>query len=439
MSTCAGSEDMGQNPPIRPIISLRGITKKTSDTFSNDGIDLDVYKGEIHVLIGESGSGKTTLTDIMCGKLRPDFGAMFIMGKKVEAYSLDVVSKMGIALIPRNPVIIPSFTIMENIILGVSSAKKVFISEMEMLERTEKISSSFGLKVNPAALANKATQGLKMRIEIVKAIYKGARILIFDEPDTVLSPQEAVEMFLMFKTLAIRGRTIIITTDKFNDIIGVADRISVLSKGKVIRTFLSRQADERELAKLMFGANSVIKAGEETSNPKNVILDVFNVQFSEDREISKSGQGITFRVGGGEVLGLLEIDGGGRENLIKVITGYKRAMKGTVKINGVDVTNKTPHQVIRHKVAYFSRDEKKVRAISDFTVTENIVMGIRNKNPFSRGGFIRRKEVARLVSALMGSFKLASADKKVQVKFLSEVERQKVVLASELYTRPEIL
>src|SRR5687768_9902069 len=321
----------------RPVLELRGITKRFPGIVANDNVDFDLRKGEVHALLGENGAGKSTLMNVLYGLYRPDEGEIRIKGEQAELGSPKASIEAGVGMVHQHFMLIPVMTVAENIVLATEPVKNGILLDYAAAEkRVREISTRFGLAVDPRALVQDITVGQQQRVEILKALYRGADILVLDEPTAVLTPQEAQELFAIIRSLTEQGKSIIFITHQLNEVIDVADRITVLRRGKRIETLAAQGATEEGLARLMVGRDVLLRVEKGPASPAEPLLEVEDLHVDDARGIEKV-RGVSFEVRGGEIVGIAGVDGNGQTELIDAIAGLGKSKAGTITLGGKDI------------------------------------------------------------------------------------------------------
>ena len=313
------------------VLEMRGIRKEFPGTVANDNVDLEIRRGEVHALLGENGAGKSTLMNILYGLYRPDAGELLLNGKRVEFSSARDAIGAGIGMVHQHFMLIPVMTVAENIVLGVEPRHNLLLDERTAERRVRELSERFSLAVDPTALVSDITVGQEQRVEILKALYRGADILILDEPTAVLTPQEAHELFGIIRSLQADGKSIIFISHKLNEVLEIADRITVLRRGKKIETVSSEGATEASLARAMVGRDVLLRVEKTPAQLGDVLLAVKDLHVSDDRGIPKV-RGVSFEVRAGEIVGLAGVDGNGQTELIEAITGLLKSESGAISV-----------------------------------------------------------------------------------------------------------
>ena len=340
------------------VLEMRGIRKEFPGVLANDDVSLDVRAGEVHALLGENGAGKSTLMNILYGLYRHDAGEILLHGKPVSFGSARDAIQAGIGMVHQHFMLIPVMTVAENIVLGMEPRDTIFLDERGAEARVQALSEQFGLVVDPSALVSTITVGQEQRVEILKALFRGADILILDEPTAVLTPQEAGELFEIVRSLKADGKSIIFISHKLNEVLEIADRITVLRRGRKIETVPREGATEASLARAMVGREVLLRVEKPPGNPGDVLLSVKDLHVIDDRGIPKV-RGISFDVRAGEIVGIAGVDGNGQTELIDAITGLRRIESGTIEVAGQSVHARNARDMLDAGVGHIPEDRQR--------------------------------------------------------------------------------
>jgi simple sugar transport system ATP-binding protein len=423
---------------LTKVVEMKNIVKRFPGVLANDHINFEVEKGEIHALLGENGAGKTTLMNILYGLYKPDEGEIYVKGKKVEIKSpLDSI-KLGIGMVHQHFMLVPPLTVTENIILGLKSSRGPLLDIPQAEKRISELSEKYGLKVDPKAKIWQLPVGHQQRVEILKALYRGADILILDEPTAVLTPLEVRELFKILKSMKEHGNSIIFITHKLDEVMAIADRVTVLRAGKVVSTVNKDQTNKVELAKMMVGREVLFRLEKAPPKIGKAVLEVEGLKALNDKGLLAL-KGISFKVHKGEIFGIAGVAGNGQTELAQVITGLRKAISGRVIINGKDVTNKPPKEIIKQKTAYIPEDRMRLGLIRDFSVAENLILKIHDTPPIANGFFLNFSEIGAFSERLIKEFNIVTPSKDVAAAKLSGGNLQKLLLARELSLNPELI
>lgn len=422
------------------VVEMKNVTKKFGSFTANESINLTIHKGEVHALLGENGAGKTTLMNVLYGLYQPTEGEIFINGKKVEMDNPNVAIANGIGMVHQHFMLVEPFTVTENIILGMETTKMGGYIDMNKAKAEVKaLSDKYGLVVDPDAKIQDITVGMQQRVEILKALYRGADILILDEPTAVLTPQEITDLIKIIRNLTEEGKSIIIITHKLKEIKAVADYCTIIRRGKHIDTVCVADVDENDLASKMVGreVNFVVEKKEQEQG--EVVFRIENLVVKDNRGINKV-DGLSLEVHKGEILGLAGVDGNGQSELIEAITGLRKIESGKVFMNGEDITGKTPKEIIDSKLSSIPEDRQKRGLVLEYTIAENMILENYMKEPFSKKGrVLNHLEIEKHARGLIEKFDVRPNNEKVPAGALSGGNQQKVIIAREVTNDPDLL
>ncbi len=423
----------------RPVLELRGITKRFPGIVANDGVDFDLRKGEVHALLGENGAGKSTLMNVVYGLYRPDEGQILINGKPAELGSPKAAIENGVGMVHQHFMLIPVMTVAENIVLATEPTHNGVLLDYAAAEkRVREISTRFGLAVDPRATVQDITVGQQQRVEILKALYRGADILVLDEPTAVLTPQEAKELFTIIKSLTEQGKSIIFISHKLNEVTEVADRITVLRRGKKIETLPAAGATEEGLARLMVGREVLLRVDKTPAEPAEPLLSVKGLTVEDDRAIEQV-RDVSFEVRGGEIVGIAGVDGNGQTELIDAIAGLRKSKSGTIVIGGEDVTGDSCKECLDAGLGHIPEDRQRRGLVLDFSLAENLALHDYDHAPASHFGWLFPKRLIERARRLLQEFDVRGGGPNTRAGGLSGGNQQKVVLAREIDRNPKVL
>jgi ABC-type uncharacterized transport system ATPase subunit len=420
-------------------LELRGITKRFPGVLANDHVDLTVEVGEIHALLGENGAGKTTLMNILYGLYHADEGEILVGGKPVRFESPGDAIAAGIGMVHQHFMLIPVFTVTENVILGVEETGALgFLDRQEARRRVEDISRRYGLAVDPDAMVEELPVGVQQRVEIVKALYREAEVLILDEPTAVLTPQEIEELFRVMRSLKQAGKSIIFITHKLKEVLAIADRITVLRRGKAVGSAIPHEATEDKLAAMMVGREVELEIKKDVAAPGEPVLRVEDLTVLDDRG-HVAVDGVSIEVRAGEILGLAGVQGNGQTELVESVTGLRPPLAGRVLVGGHDLTGARPRRVFLAGVAHVPEDRIEDGLIGDFSVADNLVLNTYYLAPFAKG--LRRVDHAIRSTAeeRVRQYDIRTPSILAPVRTLSGGNQQKVIVARELSRPVELL
>jgi general nucleoside transport system ATP-binding protein len=422
-----------------PVLELRGITKQFPGVLANDHIDFDLKRGEVHALLGENGAGKSTLMSILYGLYTADSGEILMNGKPVEISSPNDAIELGIGMVHQHFMLIPVMTVTENIVLAQEPKNAgVLLDYDQATERVREISSRFGLAVDPDAKIEKITVGQQQRVEILKALYRGAEILILDEPTAVLTPQEAKELFAIIDGLKEQGKSIVFISHKLNEVLEVADRISVLRRGKLVDTIPREGATEAGLARSMVGREVLLRVEKKPAQPGEPLLTVEDLHVRDDRGLD-AVRGVSFNVRAGEIVGIAGVDGNGQSELIDALTGLRGTADGRITVGGTDITRGTARQALDAGMGHIPEDRQRRGLVLEFNLAENLALHDYGKEPFSHLGFLNPRRWLRWAAGLLKEFDVRGGGPTTRGGSLSGGNQQKVVVAREVSRDPSVL
>jgi simple sugar transport system ATP-binding protein len=421
-----------EEPVDAPALEMRGITKRYPGVVANDHIDLDVRPGEIHALLGENGAGKTTLMNILYGLARPDEGEILIDGTSVRIASpTDAISR-GINMVHQHFMLVPVLTVAENILLGEETmANPVFLDRKEARRRIVDLGSRFGFEIDPDVKVGDLSVGWQQRVEILKALYRNARVLVLDEPTAVLTPQETEEIFAVLRRLAEDGHSIVFISHKLYEVLEIADRITVIRRGKVVGQRQPTETDEEDLAALMVGRDVQLVVDRGESHPAGVRLTVDNLKVRDDRG-SEVVRGVDFEIRSGEIFGIAGVAGNGQDELVEAIVGLRKPSEGTVQLDGKDVTNLSTREMTNLGTGYVPADRHRFGLVLAFTVADNLVLTDYYHAPYARGILRNDDAIAERGARAIAEYDIRTPSAELGAGTLSGGNQQKIVVAREL-------
>jgi simple sugar transport system ATP-binding protein len=416
-------------------LEMRGITKHFPGVLANDHINFQLEKGEIHALLGENGAGKSTLMNILYGLYRQDEGQICIDGTEVPIGGPSDAIRLGIGMVHQHFMLIPVMTVAENMILGAEIVRHGFVlDQTTAARRIQQLSRQYGLEIDPHALVKDLPVGTQQRVEIIKALYRGANVLILDEPTSVLTPQEAQELFVIMRGLAAQGKSIIFITHKLGEVFEVADRITVLRDGRVVGITRPAEATQESLAAMMVGREVILTVDKQPATPGETILKVDNL-MAYDYRGSPVVNGASFEVRSGEVLGIAGVQGNGQTELVEVLAGLRHCQSGRVSIAGSDATNASPRTIIEHGVAHIPEDRHEHGMVDRYPIADNLVLNTYYRAPFAHAGVINYAAVEENALRLVHEFDIRTPSVYTPASSLSGGNQQKMVVARE-FSRP---
>ena len=419
---------MSQNPII---LEAKGITKQFPGVLANDNVDFDLRHGEVHALLGENGAGKTTLMNIIYGLYKPESGQIIVNGQPIVIHSPKDSIQAGIGMVHQHFMLIPVFTVSENIMLGDETTRYGFLDEKAVSQRVRELSKQHGLDVEPDALIGDLPVGVQQRVEIVKTLYRNAQILILDEPTAVLTPQEADELFVIMRKLTERGVSIIFITHKLKEVLAVADRITVMRAGKVIGTTTPKETNEAKLAAMMVGREVILKVDKGPAKSGDEILKVDGLKVRDIRGLEVV-RGVSFQVRAGEVLGIAGVQGNGQTELVEALTGLRPMAGGIMWFSGKDMTGKPPRPITETGMAHIPEDRQRHGLVLVYTVADNMVLNTYYQPPFGVHGLLQPAAIDTNARKLIQDYDVRTPSPYVPVRKLSGGNQQKVIVAREL-------
>jgi simple sugar transport system ATP-binding protein len=421
------------------ILELRGITKRFPGVLANDHVDFDLRKGEVHALLGENGAGKSTLMSILYGLYHQDEGEIVVHGDRVRMDTPKEAIQRGIGMVHQHFMLIPVMTVAENIVLAEEPTKAGIVLDFAGARKeVEEIAARFNFVVDPDARIENISVGQQQRVEILKALYRKADILILDEPTAVLTPQEAKELFAILRGLVAEGMSIIFITHKLNEVLEISDRITVLRRGKKIETLPAAGATEAGLARLMVGREVLLRVEKTAAQPGETLLEVEDLHVLDDRELP-AVRGVSFEVRAGEIVGIAGVDGNGQTELVEALTGLRSSAGGRFKVAGSDVTNASTHRILDTGVGHIPEDRHRRGLVLDFTLAENIALHDFDRPPNSRFGWLRPGRLVDRARTLLAEYDVRGGGPQTLAKALSGGNQQKVVVAREVGNDPKVL
>jgi len=414
------------------VIEMLNIRKEFGTFVANDNITLQLRKGEIHALLGENGAGKSTLMNVLFGLYQPEGGEIRVRGEKVNIENPNIANDLGIGMVHQHFMLVEKFTVTENIILGSEPKSGLTVDRATARKKVMDISEQYGLRIDPDAKIEDISVGMQQRVEILKTLYRGAEILIFDEPTAVLTPQEIQELIQIMKRLIEEGKSIILITHKLKEIMQVADRCTVIRRGRYIGTVdIDETVNEDRLAEMMVGREVNFDAEYSKADPQQVVLDIQKLVVKDSRGIEVV-EGLDLQIRSGEILGIAGIDGNGQTELIEAISGLKKPEGGKIFLNGNDVTGFTPRKVTESGVGHIPQDRHKHGLVLDYSIRDNMVLQTYYKEPFSKRGLMNYKAVAEKAKALIEKFDVRTPSVDVPARALSGGNQQKAIISREV-------
>lgn len=420
------------------VIEMRDITKVFGGFIANDKINLHLRKGEIHALLGENGAGKSTLMNMLAGLLEPTSGEIAVNGQVVNLDSPSKAASLGIGMVHQHFMLVEAFTVAENIILGSELTKNGVLDIAGASKEIKALSERYGLAVDPSAKVADISVGAQQRVEILKTLYRGADILIFDEPTAVLTPSEIDELMAIMKNLVKEGKSIILITHKLDEIRAVSDRVTVIHRGKSIETVEIAGATNADLAEMMVGRSVSFKTEKQASKPKEVVLSIKDLVVNENRGVP-AVKNLSLDVRAGEIVGIAGIDGNGQSELIQAITGLRKVESGSIELKGDSIVGLHLRQITELSVGHVPEDRHRDGLILEMMISENIALQTYYKEPHSKNGILNYSNITSYAKKLMEEFDVRAASELVPAAALSGGNQQKAIIAREIDRDPDLL
>lgn len=421
-----------------PALEARGLTKRFPGVLANDSVDLTLNRGEVLALLGENGAGKTTLMNMLYGLYAPDEGEILVNGKPVNFQSPNDAIAAGVGMVHQHFMLVPVMTVTENIMLGVEETRGFIrrfpmidrLSHRKAAERITALSKNYNLAVNPSDYIKDLPVGIQQRVEILKALYRLADILILDEPTAVLTPQETEELFAIIRTMTDQDTSIIFISHKLKEVLSLADRITVLHRGRVVGSTVPAEATESSLAEMMVGRRVILQVDKSIAHPGKTILNVENLEVHDDRG-NRAVEGVSFEVRAGEILGVAGVQGNGQRELVEGLTGLRHIVHGKVEIDGVNSTHYLPRKITEMGVAHIPEDREKHGLVMAYSIADNMVLNRYYRPPYASGPILNQDKINIDGEELVEKFDVRTPDVYTPVGSLSGGNKQKVIVARE--------
>ncbi|AGB40711.1 ATPase component of uncharacterized ABC-type transporter [Halobacteroides halobius DSM 5150] len=424
---------------MAPILEMRDITKKFPGVLANDHVNLDLNKGEIHALVGENGAGKSTLMNVLFGIYQQEEGQVFYKGDPLNIDNPNDAIDLGIGMVHQHFMLVPPLTVAENIILGEEPTTGFGnLNLSKAIKKIENLSQEYGLNVDPRAKIEDISVGMQQRVEILKALYREAEVLILDEPTAVLTPQEVKGLYKIMNTLVDQGKSIIFITHKLDEVLTVSKRVTVLRDGKSIGTVKTADTSKTELAEMMVGREVVLQVDKTPAEREEVKVEVDNLTADNDRGMPALS-GVSFKIHGGEILGVAGVEGNGQTELVEVLTGLRKAKAGSFSLEGQSLFNESAREIKEAKVAHIPEDRHKHGLVLDYTIEDNLILGYHYQAPFAEGINLNFNALDKHAQRLIPEYDIRPRNKNALARSLSGGNQQKIIVAREFDLDPEFL
>ena len=420
------------------LLRMIGITKQFPGVLANDGVDFEVRKGEVHALLGENGAGKSTLMSILYGLYTPTSGQIYFRGKPVEIKTPRVAIDLGIGMVHQHFMLIPALTVVENIILGMPQEREPLLDLRNSAKKITELSKRYGLNLDPFAKVWQLSVGEQQRAEIIKALFRGADLLILDEPTAVLTPQETEELFRMIRQLTAEGHSVIFISHKLNEVMAISDRVTVLRAGQSAGTVEAKNTNQADLARMMVGRDVLFRVRKDPAKSGGKVLEVQGMNAVNKRGL-RALKDVSLEVRAGEVLGIAGVDGNGQSELIEAIAGLLKVTGGKVVVNGREITNAHPRKILENRISHIPEDRHVRGLVMSMTLKENFMLQTYYRAPFTRGLFLDWDKIGHQARELIRQYDVKTTGEDAYARHLSGGNQQKVILARELCREPDLL
>ena len=425
---------------LKLAVEMRGITRQFPGVLANDHVDFAVRSGEIHALVGENGAGKSTLINILYGLIKPDGGEILIEGKPANLQGPRDAIRHGIGMVHQHFMLIPVFTVHENVVLGREPVGPAGIYDQARARaEIQQLTRTYGLALDPDARVGELPVGLQQRVEIVKVLFRGARILILDEPTGVLTPQESADLFRVLRELVASGKTIIFISHKLREVLEISDRITVMRRGKVVGHLATRETNEQEIARMMVGRDVLLRVEKPEAKPGPVAMRVENLAALSDQGV-QALRGVTFDLHQGEILGIAGVEGNGQSELIEVLAGTRRPTAGRIMLGNREITALGARSIRSVGVGHIPEDRRGAGLVLNYSVADNLVLGRQRSTRFSWHGLILRlRAIFEFARRLVTEFDIRTPSSSTPARTLSGGNQQKIIVAREMSSQPKVL
>ena len=417
---------------------MRGVTKRFGAVVANDRVDFDLRKGEVHALLGENGAGKSTLMSVLYGLYRPDEGELRLGGEPASIDSPKRAIELGIGMVHQHFMLVPVMTVAENIVLGAEPSRGLLLDVGRAAERVRELSDRYGLAVDPDVRVGDVSVGTQQRVEILRALYRGADVLILDEPTAVLTAQETADLFKILRALTAEGKSVVFISHKLREVLEISDRVSVLRRGKKVGTVDTADATEGSLAKLMVGREVLFRVAKQAREPGPALLRVAGLEVDDDRALP-AVRGVSMEVREGEIVGLAGVDDNGQAELVEALTGLRVPRAGSIEVSGRDVTTQGVREKLAAGIGHIAEDRHRRGLVLDFSLSENLCLREYRTPLLSRLGLLSPKRMNKRAGPLLEEYDVRGGNCDTLASALSGGNQQKVVIAREIAQEPKVL
>lgn len=421
------------------VVEMLNIRKEFPGVIANDSISLSLRKGEIHALLGENGAGKSTLMGILFGLYQPDSGTIKINGKEARISNPNVANNLGIGMVHQHFKLVGNFSVTENIILGCEPKRGLVVDIKNAAKKIQELSSRYGLNVDPYAKVENISVGMQQRVEIIKMLYRNAEVLILDEPTAVLTPHEVLDLIKILKNLINEGKSIILITHKLKEIKAVANRCTVIRRGKFMGTVDVTSTSEEKMAEMMVGRQVSFKIDKTECNPGDVVLRLDSLSVNNNKKVLGL-KNFSLEVHAGEIVGIAGVEGNGQAELVEVITGLRKLETGKIYFDGDDITGLPIHKRIEKGIGHIPEDRQKRGLILDYSLADNMILEVYRHKPFSHKGLLNKSQIRKYAEKIINNFDVRSGQGSESiVRSLSGGNQQKAIVGREIELNPRLL
>jgi len=423
---------------MNKVIEMKGITKVFPGTIANEDINFDLLEGETHVLLGENGAGKTTLMNILYGLYQPEKGEILVRGKVEKILGPNDAIKLGIGMVHQHFMLVHNFSVAENIVLGAEPTKGLNLDLKKAIKQVRELSEKYGFSINPEAIIEDISVGQQQKVEILKALFRGAKILILDEPTAVLTPQEIKELGIIIRNLEKEGKSVILITHKLKEVMSMSDRVTILRRGKITGTVSTKDTSIDQLAELMVGRKVNLTIEKKAAVIGSEMLRIEDLTARDHRGINVVN-GLNLTVNAGEIVGIAGVDGNGQSELVEVLTGLRKPLSGKITLNNKNIFGKTPKEITEDGVSHIPEDRHKRGLILKYSLYENSILGSHTRKPFSKGIIMNYKAIREHCDKMIKDFDIRTPNAEVSASSLSGGNQQKLIAAREITKDPDLL